>query len=106
MFLMASFGKLKGAKTPIEEFEKLRLPQWFRVVTGIVELVSAVALIIGYWDAIWVAAGALIIAFTAIGGVLAQIRIKDKFKNMIMIIVIGILAIILFSINASYLSFF
>ncbi|MFE6074218.1 DoxX family protein [Paenibacillus sp. NPDC057886] len=61
MFLMASSGKLRGAKTPIEEFEKLRLPQWFRVVTGIVELVSAAALIIGYWYASWVATGALLI---------------------------------------------
>lgn len=96
MFLMASFGKLRGAETPIEEFEKLRLPQWFRIVTGIIELISAVALIIGYWDASWVAVGALLIICTAIGGVLAQIRIKDSFKNMLIIIVIGFVAIFLF----------
>lgn len=106
MFLFASFGKLTGAQTPIEEFEKLRLPQWFRVVTGMIELISAVALIIGYWDASWVAVGALLIAITAIGGVLAQIRIKDHFKNMIMIILMAILAITVFLINVSYLSDF
>ncbi|MFJ5766469.1 DoxX family protein [Lysinibacillus sp. NPDC093210] len=96
MFLMASFGKLRGAKTPIEEFNKLRLPQWFRVITGVIEFISAVALIIGYWDASWLAIGALLIACTAICGVLAQIRIRDSFKNMLMIIVIGVMAIFLF----------
>ncbi|GGA34364.1 DoxX family protein [Paenibacillus physcomitrellae] len=103
MFLMASFGKLRGAKTPIEEFEKLRLPQWFRVITGIIEFVAAAALMIGYWDASWVAAGALLIVFTAVGGVLAQVRIKDSFKNMIMIMVIGVAAIFIFLNNVSEL---
>lgn len=100
---MASFGKLRGAKTPIEEFNKLRLPQWFRVITGVIELISAVALIIGYWDASWLAVGALLIACTAICGVLAQVRIKDSFKNMLMIIVIGVMAIFLFINNISAL---
>lgn len=103
MFFMASFGKLRGAKTPIEEFNKLRLPQWFRVITGVIELISAVALIIGYWDASWLAVGALLIACTAICGVLAQVRIKDSFKNMLMIIVIGVMAIFLFINNISAL---
>ncbi|MFJ5788544.1 DoxX family protein [Lysinibacillus sp. NPDC093197] len=103
MFFMASFGKLRGAKTPIEEFNKLRLPQWFRVITGVIELISAVALIIGYWDASWLAVGALLITCTAICGVLAQVRIKDSFKNMLMIIVIGVMAIFLFINNISAL---
>lgn len=103
MFLMASFGKLRGAETPIEEFEKLRLPQWFRVMTGIIELIAAVALIIGYWDASWLAVGTLLITCIAICGVLAQIRIKDAFKNMLIIIVIGIVAIFLFINNMSTL---
>ena len=106
MFLFASFGKLTGAETPIEEFKKLGLPQWFRVVTGLVEIIAAAALIIGYWESSWVAVGALIITITAIGGILAQIRIKDQFKNMIMIILMGILSITLFFINVSHLSDF
>ena len=101
MFLMASFGKLTGSKTSIEEFKTLRLPQWFRVVTGVVEFVSAAALIIGYWDACWVAVGALLIAIFAICGALAMVRVKEPFKNMIIIIVIAALAIILFLINVS-----
>lgn len=106
MFLMASFGKLTGSKTSIEEFNTLKLPQWFRVFTGIVEFVSAAALIIGYWDASWIPVGALLIVIFAICGALAMVRVKEPFKNMIIIMVIAVLAIILFFINVSDLSNF
>ena len=106
MFLMASSRKLTGDKTAIEEFKTLRLPQWFRVFTGVYELVSATALIIGYWDASWIAVGSLLIAIFAIVGTLAMIRVKEPFKNIIMIMVIAIFAIILFLNNVSNLSNF
>ena len=32
----------------VENFKQWGLPQWFRVVTGIVELVGPIALIIGF----------------------------------------------------------
>ena len=106
MFLMASFRKLTGDKTAIEEFKTLRLPQWFRVFTGVYELVTAAALIIGYWDTGWIALGSLLIAIFAIVGTLAMVRVKEPFKNMIMIIVIAVFAIILFLNNVSELSNF
>ncbi|OCT14597.1 hypothetical protein A8709_17165 [Paenibacillus pectinilyticus] len=105
-FLMAGIGKITGSKMHVENFKKLRLPQWFRVFTGLVEFVSAAALVVGFWDASWVAAGALVIAITAIGGALAHVRAKDFLKEMFPIIFIGILAIILFFINVSDLSNF
>lgn len=36
-----------------------RLPQWFRVVTGLVELIGGALLIIGYWQKDFVMAGVL-----------------------------------------------
>lgn len=99
MFLMAGFGKMTGSKTSIEEFKTLRLPQWIRVVTGVVEFVSAAALIIGYWYASWTVVGALLIVIFSICGTMAMVRVKEPFKNMIVILVIAVLAIILFLIN-------
>ncbi|MEM5596464.1 DoxX family protein [Niallia circulans] len=96
MFLMAGSRKLTGDKTAIEEFKSLRLPQWFRVFTGGYELVAAAALIIGYWDGSWIATGSLLTVIFAIIGTLAMLRVKEPFKNMIMIIVIAIFALILF----------
>ena len=105
-FLMAGLGKVSGSKMHVENFKKWRMPQWFRVVTGLIEFVSAAALIIGFWEPSWVAAGALVIAITAIGGILTHVRAKDSLKDTFPIIFIGILAFILFFINVSDLSDF
>ncbi|TMU87520.1 DoxX family protein [Bacillus sp. BHET2] len=95
MFLMAAVGKLTGSSMQRGVFEHLRLPQWFRGVTGLVELTGAALLVIGYWQENVISAGALILGITAIGGMLAHIRVKDGFKDTIMIVVLGILSFIL-----------
>jgi putative oxidoreductase len=105
-FLMAGMGKVAGSKMHVEGFNQWRLPQWFRVVTGIVELVGAVALIIGFWEHSWAAAGALLLGVTAIGGVLTHIRVKDSFKQMFPIVLLGILSFVVFFIRLSDLPHF
>ncbi|MEX1031251.1 MAG: DoxX family protein [Paenibacillaceae bacterium] len=106
MFLMAGLGKITGSKMHVEGFKHWRLPQGFRVVTGIVEFVGAVALIIGYWEPSWAAAGALLLGVTAIGGILTHIRVNDSFKQTAPIVFLGILAFIVFFIRLSDLSDF
>lgn len=103
MFLMAGFGKVTGSKMHVEGFKQWRLPQWFRVVTGIVEIIGAAALIIGYWESSWAAAGALLLGLTAIGGVLTHIRVRDSFKQTFMILVLGIISIFVFFMRYSEL---
>lgn len=105
-FLMAGVGKITGSKMHVEGFKKWDLPQWFRIVTGFVELVGAVALIIGFWEHSWTAAGALVIGVTAIGGILTHVRVKDSFKDTFPIILIGVLSFIVFFIRLSDLSDF
>ncbi|WP_313641967.1 DoxX family protein [Paenibacillus sp.] len=105
-FLMAGLGKVTGSKMHVEGFKHWGLPQWFRVVTGLVELVAAAALVIGYWEPSWVAAGALLLGVTAIGGVLTHVRVKDSFKQTFPIIMLGALAFIVFFIRLSDLADF
>lgn len=106
MFLIAGFGKVTGSKMHVEGFKQWGLPQWFRVVTGIVELLGAIALIIGFWEPSWAAAGALLLGVTAIGGVVTHMRVKDSFKQTFMILFLGILAFGVFFIRFSDLSKF
>jgi putative oxidoreductase len=106
MFLMAAMGKITGSKMHVEGFKQWGLPQWFRVVTGFVELVGAVALIIGFWEYSWAAAGALLLGVTAIGGTLVHVRVKDSFKQTFMIVLLGILSFIVFFIRLSDFSSF
>jgi putative oxidoreductase len=45
-FLAAGFAKLAGVPYMVELFDQIGLGQWFRLVTGIVEVTGAVALLI------------------------------------------------------------
>jgi putative oxidoreductase len=96
MFLMAGIGKLSGSKMHVENFKKWGYPQWFRTVTGLIELVAAILLVIGFWSSLWLSIGALILVVTAVGGVITHIRAKDSFKNTFLILLLGVLALILF----------
>jgi putative oxidoreductase len=99
MFLMAGFSKVSGNKMQVEGFNKYGFPQWFRVVTGIVELVGAAALIVGYWEQNWTAVGSIILGITCIGGILTHVRIKDSFKQTFPILLLGIISFIVFFIR-------
>ncbi len=96
MFLMAGFGKVTGSKMHVEGFKHWGLPQWFRIVTGIVELVGAILLIVGYWTPVSAMAGALLLAITGVGGILTHIRVKDPFKDTAMILFLAILSFVVF----------
>lgn len=41
-FFFSGLGKIKGAQMQVETFAYLRLPQWFRVVTGWIDRKSVV----------------------------------------------------------------
>src|SRR5246127_6006392 len=45
-FLAAGFAKLAGVPFMVDLFAQIGLGQWFRVVTGVVEVTGAVALLI------------------------------------------------------------
>ncbi|MFC9540283.1 DoxX family protein [Lysinibacillus sp. NPDC056959] len=95
MFLMAGTGKTFGSKMHIEGFKHWQLPQWFRVVTGIIELGAAILLIIGYWNNTVAIIGAAILVAVGVGGVITHVRVKDPMKATATILVLGVLALIL-----------
>lgn len=96
IFITAGTGKVLGLKMHRENFDHWRLPQRFRIVTGIVELLCSVLLIIGFWQTDFAAAGALLLGLTCIGGVLTHLRVKDGFKETMPIGVFGLCAFVLF----------
>ncbi|MGE7920465.1 DoxX family protein [Viridibacillus sp. NPDC093762] len=95
MFLMAGLGKTFGSKMHIEGFKKWGYPQWFRVVTGLIELGAAILLIVGFWNDTSAIIGAAILVAVGIGGVITHIRVKDTMKETATILVLGILALVL-----------
>ncbi len=70
-FVMAGGAKLAGADMMVQTFDAVGVGQWFRYVTGLIEVVGAILL--------WVPAarliGAALLAVTMVGAVLAHLVI-------------------------------
>jgi uncharacterized membrane protein YphA (DoxX/SURF4 family) len=69
MFLMAGASKLVGAAPMVALFDAIGIGQWFRYVTGVIEVASAIALLVPR-SAVF---GALILIPTMIGAVVTQL---------------------------------
>ena len=70
-FAAAGIAKLIGVQTMVDEFGMLGLGQWFRYVTGIIELGSAILL----WLPGMTAIGAGLLVCTMIGALIAHITV-------------------------------
>ena len=71
MFLMAGGNKLAGNEQMVGMFEAIGIGQWFRYLTGGIEVVSAILLLIPRFAGI----GALILIPTMIGAILTHLFI-------------------------------
>jgi uncharacterized membrane protein YphA (DoxX/SURF4 family) len=69
MFLFAGGFKLSGAQTAIDNFAKSGYPDWFRVVTGVIEVTAAVLVVIPRTSFY----GAALILPTMLGAVITHI---------------------------------
>jgi len=103
-YLFSGSAKVIGAKYWVDIFNTLRLPQWFRIVTGLVQLVGAIVLIIGYWVDGAVAWAGIWLGITMLVAFLAHLRVKDSFGKTVTPVVFLVVIIILTFINADSLS--
>ncbi len=71
MFFLAGFSKLAGAAPMVEAFAKIGIGQWFRYVTGAIEVVSAAMLLV---PSLAVFGAALLVA-TMIGAIVTHLFI-------------------------------
>ena len=71
MFLMAGFSKLSGNPQMVGMFEAIGVGQWFRYVTGGVEIVAAILLFVPRLCGI----GALLIVATMFGAIATHLLI-------------------------------
>jgi uncharacterized membrane protein YphA (DoxX/SURF4 family) len=69
IFLMAGSIKLGGQAIMMATFEKIGIGQWFRYLTGCIELVSAILLLIPKFTFV----GALLLCATMIGAMITHL---------------------------------
>jgi putative oxidoreductase len=84
-FLAAGFAKLAGVPFMVDLFAQIGLGQWFRVVTGIVEVTGAVALLTPGLASI----GALWLGGTMVGAVATHVFVLHT--SPVPAIVLGLL---------------
>ncbi|MBM7553975.1 DoxX family protein [Thalassobacillus pellis] len=97
---VAGVSKLAGEKNQVKLFESIELPQWFRVVTGFVQIVGAAGLLIGYWYPVAAAWAGIWIGITMLLASLSHFRVKHPFGNAVPAIVITLIAAILVAVYA------
>jgi putative oxidoreductase len=89
-FLLAGAAKLSGQPVMVEMFDKIGLGQWFRYLTGGIEVVSAILLLVpkltpvGAGMLVCTMAGAVITHLTKIGGSPAPAIVLGCFAAIIL----------------------
>lgn len=97
-FLM--FGAMKlGSKQMVDEFTRYGMPQWFRVITGLLEIAGAALLVAGIWNDSLIAIGGLLLAVIMVGAVITHLRIKDPVSKIGLPIILLILTLVIVFIN-------
>jgi hypothetical protein len=89
MFLFVGGLKLSGGAAMVALFDAIGVGQWFRYVTGSIEVVSAVALLVPSWAAF----GALLLIPTMAGAVFTHRFIVGGSAVPATVLLIGSLAI-------------
>ena len=89
MFFLAGGLKLAGVPMMVALFDAIGVGQWFRYVTGSIEVVSAVALLVPSWAAF----GALLLIPTMVGAVITHLFIVGESPAAAIVALIGSLAI-------------
>ena len=90
MFLMVGFLKLAGDPRMVELFEAIGLGQWFRYVTGSLEVLGAVLLLIPRLSGL----GALLLVGAMLGAVATHLFVVggSSLPAIILLIVTGVIA--------------
>ena len=94
LFLSIGSMTVAGRKMFVENFRRFGYPQWFRIVTGSLEALGGIGLLIGIWVP-WLAELASAgLTLVMLGAVLTQLRTRDPLKKIALAIVMGALVIV------------
>jgi putative oxidoreductase len=90
LFLFAGGSKLAGAPAMVALFDAIGIGQWFRYFTGLIEVVSAVALLVPALSAF----GALLLASTMVGAIAAHLFTVGGSPALPGVLLLGLLVVV------------
>ena len=99
LFVAIGSMTIAGRKMFVENFRRFGYPQWFRIVTGSLEVLGGIGLLIGIWLP-WLAALASAgLTLVMLGAVVTEVRTREPLQKIVFPIILGVLAI---AVGASY----
>ena len=99
MFTSLGVLVLVRAKIAMGMLNQLKLPNWFCVLTGIVELIGGVSMLAGIWNAYFAVFAGVWLGITMLVGAALHLRVKQPITAGIPAIVIGLLSFTVFIIK-------
>ena len=94
LFLGIGSMTIAGRKMFVENFRRFGYPRWFRIVTGSLEVLGGIGLLIGIWLP-WLAALASAgLTMVMLGAIVTEVRTKEPLQKIVLPIVLGALAIV------------
>ena len=94
LFVLIGSMTVAGMNMYVENFRRFGYPQWFRVVTGSLEVLGGLGLLVGIWLH-WLAALASTgLALVMLGALLTQVRIREPLQRIVLPLVMGALAVL------------
>src|SRR5262245_1337727 len=90
MFLLAGSSKLFGAAAMVGLFDAIGIGQWFRYLTGLIEVGSALALLVPSFAVF----GALALTATMIGAIATHLFIVGGSPAMPVVLLLGSAAVV------------
>ena len=94
LFLLIGSMTVAGRKMFVENFRHFGYPQWFRIVTGSLEVLGGIGLLIGIWLPWLSALASAGLTLVMLGAVLTHLRTRDSLQKIVLPIVLGALAIV------------
>ncbi len=94
LFVLIGSMTVAGLNMFVENFRQFGYPQWFRIVTGSLEVLGGIGLLIGIWLPGLAALASAGLALVMLGAVLTHLRTRDPLQKIALPIVLGMLAIV------------
>ncbi|WP_409304076.1 DoxX family protein [Peribacillus sp. SCS-155] len=99
MFTFFGIALLARMKPVMDILEPLHIPDWFRKVAAVVELIGGISMLLSVWNANFALFGGIWLTITMIVAIALHFRVKQPVQSSLPAIIAGLLSITALVIN-------
>jgi uncharacterized membrane protein YphA (DoxX/SURF4 family) len=94
-FSKATKFRGKGAHNMKEEFKAYGLPSWLMYTVGLLKIIIALLLLLGFWAPVVLYPAGLVLAVLMLGAVFMHIKVRDSIIRILPAIVVFFMALVI-----------